>query len=132
MNKISKKYNIIMRILDSTFKFLIICGCWRPDSWTSSCKRVIYHIHTFFVLVLINTFTLSQLLDIILTVDNPDDFTDNFYMLLAMIVSCCKMLSMLVNRKNIATLTNILTERPCKPSGSKEMEIYHKFDKGVQ
>ncbi|XP_018337035.1 PREDICTED: odorant receptor 46a-like [Trachymyrmex septentrionalis] len=121
-----------MRVLDSTFKFLTICGCWRPDSWTSSCKRVIYHTHTFFVLVLINTFTLSQLLDIILTVDNADDFTDNFYMLLAMIVSCCKMLSMLINRKNIALLTNILTERPCRPLEPEEMEIHNKFDKGVQ
>lgn len=89
-------------------------------------------MHTVFILVLINTFTLSQLLDIILTVDNPDDFTDNFYMLLAMIVSCCKMLSMLVNRKNIAILTNILTEKPCRPLVSSEMEIYHRFDKGVQ
>lgn len=89
-------------------------------------------MHTVFILVLINTFTLSQLLDIILTVDNPDDFTDNFYMLLAMIVSCCKMLSMLMNRKNIAILTNILTEKPCRPLESDEMEIYHRFDKGVQ
>ncbi|XP_018374275.1 PREDICTED: odorant receptor Or1-like [Trachymyrmex cornetzi] len=126
-------YNILKQTQDySTFKFLTICGCWRPDSWTSSCKRVIYHTHTFFVLVLINTFTLSQLLDIILTVDNADDFTDNFYMLLAMIVSCCKMLSMLINRKNIALLTNILTERPCRPLEPEEIEIHNKFDKGVQ
>ncbi|XP_018317852.1 odorant receptor Or1-like [Mycetomoellerius zeteki] len=125
-------YNILKQTQDSTFKFLTICGCWRPDSWTSSCKRVIYHMHTFFVLVLINTFTLSQLLDIILTVDNADDFTDNFYMLLAMIVSCCKMLSMLINRKNIALLTNILMERPCRPLEPEEMEIHDKFDKGVQ
>jgi len=89
-------------------------------------------MHTFFVLVLINTFSLSQLLDIILTVDNADDFTDNFYILLATIVSCCKMLSMLVNRKNIATLTNILKERPCRPLEPEEMEIHYKFDNGVQ
>lgn len=121
-----------MRVLDSTFKFLIICGCWRPESWTSSYKRVIYHMHTFFVLLLLNTFTLSQLLDIILTVDNANDFTDNFYILLATIVACCKMFSMLVNRKNIAILTNILTEKPCRPLEPKEMEIYHKFDEGIQ
>ncbi|XP_072753281.1 putative odorant receptor 85d [Anoplolepis gracilipes] len=121
-----------MRILNSTFKFLIICGCWRPTSWTSPCKRVMYHMHTVFIFVLINTFTLSQLLDIILIVDNADDFTDNFYMLLAMIVSCCKMLSMLMNRKNIAILANILTEKPCKPLEPSEMEIYNRFDKGAQ
>ncbi|KAL0116278.1 hypothetical protein PUN28_011243 [Cardiocondyla obscurior] len=121
-----------MRILDSTFKFLTFCGCWRPDSWSSPCKRIIYHMHTFVVVMLINTFTLSQLLDIILTVDNADDFTDNFYVLLAMVVSCCKLCSMLVNQKNIATLTNILTERPCKPLEQKEMDIYLKYDKSAQ
>lgn len=121
-----------MRVLDSTFKFLIICGCWRPDSWTSSPKRIIYYMHTIFIFVLINTFTLSQLLDIIFTVDNPDDFTDNFYMFLAMIVSCCKMLSMLANRNNISMLINILMEKPCKPLGPAEIEIHDRFDKGIQ
>lgn len=79
--------------------------------------------------MLINTFTLSQFLDIILTVDNPDDFTDNFYMLLAMIVSHFKMFSLLMNNGNIATLTNILINKPCKPLDLAEVEIRQKFDK---
>ncbi|XP_026828395.1 odorant receptor 46a-like isoform X2 [Ooceraea biroi] len=121
-----------MHVLDSTFKFLTICGCWRPNSWTSSCKSMIYRMHTIFILALVNTFTLSQLLDIIFIVDNADEFTDNFYMLLAMFVSCCKMLSMLINRKNITMLINIVMEKPCKPLEPDEMEIYHKFDKSAQ
>lgn len=75
---------------------------------------------------------LSQLMDLILTVDNADDFTDNFYMLLAMIVSCCKMFTLLINRSNIAMLIDILIKKPCKPVQSDEIEIQQKFDKHVQ
>ncbi|KAH0947020.1 OrE20 [Eciton burchellii] len=121
-----------MHILENTFKILTVCGCWRPNSWRSSRERAAYHMYTIFVFVLVNTFTLSQLLDLVLVVDNSDDFSDNFYMLLAMIVSCCKMVSLLVNRNNIATLINILMEKPCKPFRLNEMEIYHRFDKSIQ
>lgn len=121
-----------MRILGFTFKILTSCGCWVPDSWTSPYRRLMYHLYTLFILLLINTFTLSQFLDIILTVDNPDDFTDNFYMLLAMIVSCFKMFSLLMNRGNIAMLIDILTKEPCTPLEPDEVEIRQKFDKLIE
>jgi len=121
-----------MRVLDFTFKILISCGCWIPDCWTSSYRRLLYHAYTIFIFVLISTFTLSQFLDLILTVDNADDFTDNFYMLLAMIVSCFKMFSMLINRSNIALLVDILRKKPCKPIEPDEMEIRQKFDRLIE
>ncbi|KAM0734619.1 hypothetical protein ACS0PU_011438 [Formica fusca] len=71
-------------------------------------------------------------LDLILIVENPDDFTDNFYMLLAMIVSCFKMSSSLVNRNNIAMLTDILMKKPCRPIQPDEMEIRQKFDRLIE
>ncbi|KAF3054570.1 Odorant receptor 027 [Nylanderia fulva] len=121
-----------MRVLDYTLKILTICGCWTPDSWTSSYRRLLYHVYAIFILALISTFTLSQFLDLILIVENPDDFTDNFYMLLAMIVSCFKMFSLLVNRSNIAILTDILMNIPCKPIGPDEVEIRQKFDRLIE
>nr|XP_012228783.1 PREDICTED: odorant receptor Or1-like [Linepithema humile] len=121
-----------MRILGFTFKILTSCGCWMPLSWTSPYRRLMYHIYTIFILMLINTFTLSQFLDIILTVDNPEDFMDNFYMLLAMIVSCFKMFSLLMNNGNIAMLTNILINGPCRPLDVVEVEIRQKFDKLIE
>ncbi|XP_018052201.1 PREDICTED: uncharacterized protein LOC108689776 [Atta colombica] len=119
-------FNILQQII------LMICGCWIPDSCTTLCKRLVYHFYTILILLLIHTFMLSQLMDLILTVDNPDDFTDNFYMLLAMIVSCCKMFTLLMNRSNIAILIDILVRKPCKPIQSDEIKIQQKFDKHVQ
>lgn len=75
---------------------------------------------------------LSQLMDIILTVDNSDDFTDNFYMLLAMIVSCCKMFALLVNRSNIETLIDILTKKPFQPIEPDEIAILQKYERLIQ
>ncbi|XP_070156645.1 odorant receptor Or1-like isoform X1 [Polyergus mexicanus] len=121
-----------MRILDFTFKILTICGCERPESWTTPYKRLVYYVYTIFILLLIHTFMLSQLMDLIITVDNSDDFTDNFYMLLAMIVSCCKMFALLMNRNNIEILINILMKKPLQPIESDEMEIRQKYEKLIQ
>ncbi|XP_071631625.1 odorant receptor Or1-like isoform X1 [Temnothorax longispinosus] len=121
-----------MRVLDFTLKVLTFCGCWVPDSWTSPHRRLLYHAYTIFIFVLISTFTLSQFLDLILSVDNADDFIDNFYMLLAMIVSCQKMLSLLINRSDIALLTDILRKKPCEPIDLEEVEIRQKFDKIIE
>jgi len=75
---------------------------------------------------------LSQLMDVILIVDNADDFADNFFVLLAMLISCCKLFILLINRKNINMLIDILMEKPCRPSKLTEMEILYKFDKSIQ
>lgn len=111
---------------------MMICGCWRPPGWTKLHERLIYHAYTVLVTLLIYTFMLSQLLDLILIVDNADDFTDNFYMLLAMFVSCCKMFTLLMNRGNIVTLIDILMRKPCRPVQSDEIDIYQRFDGLVQ
>lgn len=79
--------------------------------------------------LLLLTFMLPQLMDIILNVDNPDDFTDTFYIMLAMVIACCKMLSLLLNRKNIQMLTDALVEKPLEPD---EIEIRQKYDNTVR
>lgn len=75
---------------------------------------------------------LSQLVDLIMIVDNSDDFTDNFYVLLAMIVSCCKMFALLMNRSNIEMLIEILMNKPFRPMEPDEMKIQQKFEKLIQ
>ncbi|XP_072753261.1 odorant receptor 94a-like isoform X2 [Anoplolepis gracilipes] len=131
-DNIEKDTYIKMRTLDFTLKILTICGCGRPDSWTMPCKRLVYYVYTIFILLLIHTFMLSQLMDLIMTVDNSDDFTDNFYILLAMIVSCCKMFALLVNRSNIEMLIDTLTRKPLQPIESDEMEIRQKYERLIQ
>ncbi|XP_018337033.1 PREDICTED: uncharacterized protein LOC108745393 [Trachymyrmex septentrionalis] len=71
---------------------------------------------------------LAQLMDIILNVNNADDFTDTFYIMLAMVIASCKMLSLLLNRKNIEILTGALVEKPFRPLEPDEIEIRQKYN----
>ncbi|XP_036140054.1 odorant receptor Or1 [Monomorium pharaonis] len=121
-----------MFILTFTFKILTFCGCGRMDSWPVSSKRLVYHVYTIIIMLLIHSFMLSQLLDLIMVVDNSDDFTDNFYVLLAMIVSCCKMIALLINRSNIEKLIKTLTNKPFRPVEPDEVKIQQKFEKLIQ
>lgn len=121
-----------MFILAFTFKILTICGCGILNSWATPYKRLVYHAYTIFVMLLIHTFMLSQLVDLIMIVDNSDDFTDNFYVLLAMIVSCCKMLALLMNRSNIEMLIETLMNKPFQPVEPDEVKIRQKFEKLIQ
>lgn len=127
-----KTRKVKMPLLELTFKMLTICGCWQPESWTSVHKRIIYRVYTLLVILLINSFVLSQFMDIILIVDNTDDFCDNFCVLLPMIIVCYKLFSLLRSHENIIKLTDILMKRPCKPLEPSEMKIYYKFNKGMQ
>ncbi|CAL1676387.1 unnamed protein product [Lasius platythorax] len=121
-----------MNVLEFPFKVLTICGCWQPESWTSVYKHIMYRMYTVIIILLVNSFTLSQFMDIILIVDNTDDFCDNFCILLPMIITCFKLFSLLANRKYIIKLTDILTKEPCKPLKPNEIKIHYKFDKGIQ
>lgn len=78
------------------------------------------------------SFVLPQFLDIVLNVDSPDEFTDTFYVMLAMVLGTGKMFSLLLNRKNIKMLTNALAETPFRPLEPDEIKIRHKFDNIIQ
>lgn len=121
-----------MRVLQFTFKLLTIVGCWRPESWSSLCMRIVYDTYTIFMIILLYTFLVSQFLDIIWNVENAEEFTENFYATLASVVSCSKMLSLLVNRNNINALTNVLVEKPYRPLEIDEIKIRYKFDRIIQ
>lgn len=121
-----------MHGMQLTFKVLTAVGCWRPQSWSSWWMRIVYNAYTFFIIILLYSFLISQILDIVLNVQNTDDFTENFYATLASIVSCSKLLSLLVNRSNIDMLVNLLIEKPYKPLDIDEMKIQYKFDKVIQ
>lgn len=118
-----------MRVLEFPFKLLTIVGCWRPELWSSLYMRVVYNAYTVFMVILLYTFLVSQFLDIIWNVDNAADFAENFYATLASVVSCSKMLSLLVNRNNINLLTKKLLKEPYKPLETEEINIRYKFDR---
>ncbi|KAF3054552.1 Odorant receptor 008 [Nylanderia fulva] len=121
-----------MHVLNLTFSIVTFVGCFRPLSWTSLFKRVIYNLYRSFIITLLYTFVFLQFLDIVFNVDNPDDFTDNLYMMLNVSVSGYKLLIMWINYTNVAILINKLNEQPFKPQDLGELEIRQKYDKLIR
>ncbi|KAL0116264.1 hypothetical protein PUN28_011240 [Cardiocondyla obscurior] len=121
-----------MQTMQFPLKILTVAGCQPPKSWSSLCKRTLYNMYTILMCLLLITFMVPQILDIILNVDNPDDFTDTFYIMLAMFIACCKMISLLLNRKNIKMLINALVQKPFRPLEPNEIEIRQKYDNIVR
>ncbi|XP_025162772.1 odorant receptor 46a-like [Harpegnathos saltator] len=75
---------------------------------------------------------MTQILDMVLIVNNPDDFTDNLNMMLTMTAACYKMFIMWISYENISALINTLNEEPFKPLDRNELEIRRKFEKIVR
>lgn len=78
---------------------------------------------------MIYALALSQILDLIFNVDNQDDFSDNFYVTIAVFGICFKMYVLLMNRKVIKILIDALQREPFSPINIEELEIQTKFNK---
>jgi len=83
-------------------------------------------------MAILYTFTILQIMDIVLCVDNADDFTNNINMMLTTLASCYKMFILSINYENFVTLINYLTEEPFKPLDLDEMKIQRQYDKIVR
>ncbi|XP_076179889.1 uncharacterized protein LOC143153026 [Ptiloglossa arizonensis] len=118
-----------MHLLHGIFTIITICGCSRTSSWSSSTKRFLYNIYTIVLLLVVHTFVISQLLDIVFNGDDQENFNNNFYITLPTFVSCFKMFNMLTSRENYATLIDTLHEEPLLPMNTDEIEIRTRFDK---
>ncbi|XP_024880048.1 odorant receptor 46a-like isoform X2 [Temnothorax curvispinosus] len=126
------KQDFIMRILKLTCTIFMIAGCFRPQSWTSLFKRTIYNVYRLYVISMLYAFTLSQVIDVVMNTDNPNDFTDNLNKSLTVSVSCYKIFIAWLSYKNIAALINYLTEEPFKPLDLGEMKIRRQYDKIIR
>ncbi|XP_076241165.1 uncharacterized protein LOC143183503 [Calliopsis andreniformis] len=118
-----------MHILSWTIAFVSTSGCSRPSSWTSPCKKFFYNIYTVLAFFLLHTLLLFQFLDLVFNVSNQDDFSDNFYLSIGIFISCCKMWTLLINRRNFANLIETFQKNPFQPTDANEAEIQMRFDK---
>ncbi|XP_077264619.1 odorant receptor 46a-like isoform X2 [Temnothorax americanus] len=121
-----------MRILKLTCTIFMIAGCFRPQSWTSLFKRTVYNVYRLYVISMLYAFTLSQVIDVVMNTDNPNDFTDNLNKSLTVSVSCYKIFIAWLSCKNIAGLINYLTEEPFKPLDLGEIKIRRQYDKIIR
>ncbi|CAL7950589.1 unnamed protein product [Xylocopa violacea] len=112
------------------FTLLSYTGCWRPISWTSPLKTVIYNVYSLLVIGLSFAFLVSAIASVF-TVKNIDEFADSSNILIAMCISCTKLVNVLLKREAIINLMNSFLEEPCATTNNEEARIQLKYDDRV-
>ncbi|XP_076634663.1 uncharacterized protein LOC143348394 [Colletes latitarsis] len=121
-----------MDILSLTSRLLTVCGFSRPPSWKTPLKKFLYNFYSICLILIVQALVITEFLDLVFNVDNPENFSDNIYVTLEMIVIWFKMCSLLIKRKNIAILIDTFQRTPFATTDSQEIEIRTRFDKTVE
>ncbi|KAF3054597.1 Odorant receptor 024 [Nylanderia fulva] len=121
-----------MQIFSLNFFMYTISGIWRPIEWSSNVAKLLYNAFTFIVIVLEYFLMLTQFMDIVLVIDNIDDFATNTLLFLTIVSVCCKATVVLVRRKSIISLVQLLMKAPYKPQDEDEMVIQAKCDEFIK
>ncbi|XP_067203544.1 odorant receptor 46a-like isoform X2 [Linepithema humile] len=120
-----------MQILSVNFLIFTISGMWRPVEWSSNCAKLLYNVLTYVILISEYFLVTTQFMDVILVVDNIDDFSINILMCLTIIAVCCKATVIVVRRNAVIDLVQMLLKEPCKFQNEDEIAIQTKFDQFI-
>lgn len=71
-------------------------------------------------------------MNIVLNVENSDDFTDSLYMMLIVFVAGYKQVYIWIDRKNINVIINVFNKKPFAACDERESMIQQKFEKVIQ
>ncbi|KYM75447.1 Putative odorant receptor 71a [Atta colombica] len=126
------KSNPNMQMLSLNFFIYTVGGIWRPVEWSSNGAKLLYNVFTFIIISSEYFLVLTQFMDIVLIVDNIDDFATNTLMFLTIVAVCCKATVVVVRRNAIINLVQILLKAPYKPRDEDEVAIQTKFDKFIK
>lgn len=104
-----------------------VLGLWYPENSISTRKLFFYKLYTGLLVVTLYTFTLSQLIKMFTSLDNPDDFSKASFMSITMTATCFKVYDMLSNKKLLVRLINTLDTGSFKSRNAIESSIQFKF-----
>ncbi|XP_025156406.1 odorant receptor 46a isoform X2 [Harpegnathos saltator] len=121
-----------MELLALNFFIYTMGGIWRPVEWTSGCAKLLYSVFSFCTIVPMYLFMLTQFMDLVLVVDNVDDFITNSLMFMTIVAVCCKATIAMLRRDVIIDLVQTLSREPCKPQDADEVAIQTKFDEFIR
>ncbi|XP_019698823.2 odorant receptor 46a isoform X3 [Harpegnathos saltator] len=121
-----------MELLSLNFFIYTMGGIWRPVEWTSGSAKLLYNVFSFCTIVPMYFLMVTQFMDLVLVVDNVDDFITNSLMFMTIVAVCCKATTAMVRRDLIIDLVQTLSREPCKPQDADEAAIQTKFDEFIR
>lgn len=113
----------IMDILPSQFTSLWLCGIWEEDILKSSLERKFYRI---IVLLLIHSFTLSEIIQFFRTCESLENFVE-IYPSLTFVIFCWKVVNFILKKNDMREILNEFRDQLFKPSSFEEKAIVEKY-----
>ncbi|XP_050463328.1 uncharacterized protein LOC126857701 [Cataglyphis hispanica] len=120
-----------MPVLKFSLTVLAVAGCWRPTSWTSLFRNIMYNAYTLLVVLTLSTFAITQFMELLLNIDDADTFGDALFNVIISLLASYKTIVLRKNHESIIMIINNLTETPFKPLDVNENMIREKFDKRI-
>ena len=112
-----------MDVLPLNFGTLYYCGVWSPDDRKDRLMKMIYRT---FVIILIFSITLTQLIELITSKDF-EHMTECIFLTLTTTSLCAKIINFLTKQKSMTYLLNEFRLKICQPKNSDEEKILLKY-----
>lgn len=75
------------------------------------------------------TFCASLIFNAIYNVESQDDLSENVGVTVTVFLTVLKLMNLILKRKTIVSLLNMLGNEPCLPIDATDKQIFAKFDK---
>ncbi|XP_033175467.1 odorant receptor Or1-like [Bombus impatiens] len=121
-----------MHVLRWTFKLFIASGYFLPPTLKSPTKRFLYNLYTVFMTLYMWSYSLTLIMEICYNVESQDDLSENFGITVTALITSCKLMSLVIGRKTIINMLDLLKKKPFVPENNGEVQIHAKYDNLIE
>ncbi|NP_001177517.1 odorant receptor 94 [Nasonia vitripennis] len=118
-----------MHVLPEAFNLATYIGLWEPTHLESSIARCFYKFYTCLSFALIILTMITQILAMLFFTKTLDEFAETAYMLLSAINASVKGVVILLRRKHVIDLAEMLLKKECVPINATEKRVCSYFNK---
>ncbi|XP_008552200.2 odorant receptor 43a-like [Microplitis demolitor] len=120
-----------MVILKDIFTILFYVGLWKPATW-HGWKSILYTLYTSCIVIMASTFLITEVMDLIFVTSNIVEFTNNIFMMSAVISSFIKTIIIIRHRKVITDIIDMLKIYLSKISENEEIIIIDRYTRLIK
>ncbi|XP_032691132.1 uncharacterized protein LOC116853908 [Odontomachus brunneus] len=121
-----------MHVLEFTLSVLTVAGGWRPLSWTSLTKQIIYNAYSILLNAAVFIFITTQFMHLVFNAINADEICETLYVVLVGMIGNFKIITIGINHQSFAAMLDNLSQKPFKPMVEYETMIQTKFEKMIK
>ncbi|KAG7188674.1 hypothetical protein KM043_008296 [Ampulex compressa] len=117
-----------MDVLPMNFKILSFCGAWHEHEQKNLFKHLARLCHKSVILIVICSFTISEVIELIHARDNVKELTEGLFTTLTYIALCFKFGNFLSRKKEMSSLLDYFRLDVCQSRNFAEYVILEKYN----